>query len=39
MKHTVNMKVYELSNHLGNVLVPSSDALVESWRSKVDPEN
>jgi RHS repeat-associated protein len=26
MKHTVNMKVYELNNHLGNVLVTVSDA-------------
>jgi RHS repeat-associated protein len=26
MKHTMNMKVYELSNHLGNVLVTVSDA-------------
>jgi RHS repeat-associated protein len=26
MKHTINMKVYELNNHLGNVLVTVSDA-------------
>jgi RHS repeat-associated protein len=28
MKHTMNMKAYEMSNHLGNVLVTVSDARI-----------